>query len=66
MMKEDFKHDHESNWKLYFLYFNSSDKRLFVPKRIKLLGWTLNFAHPASYFIMALIFAFIYYKIHLS
>lgn len=36
------------NWKLGFLYFCPSDKRLIVPKRIRALGWTLNFARPLA------------------
>lgn len=31
------------NWKLGFLYFNPDDPRIILPKRIKQLGWTINF-----------------------
>ena len=52
------------HWKLGLFYFNVKDKRVFVPKRVRFLGWTLNFAHTASYFIIAIIFAFIFYKVY--
>lgn len=38
-----------ANWLgLYWLrfYHSSHDTRLWVPKRVPLLGWTINFAHP--------------------
>ena len=41
-------HDDPSNWKLG-IYYNKLDKRVFPPKRIQWLGWTVNFAHPYSY-----------------
>jgi len=33
-------------WKFRIFYFNKEDKRILPPKRIKLKGWTLNFANP--------------------
>lgn len=33
-------------------YYNSNDNRLFVPKRLPILGWTLNFAKPLAYLIL--------------
>jgi len=35
-------------WKLGFIYFNSDNPKMFVPKRIG-IGWTLNFAHWMSW-----------------
>jgi uncharacterized membrane protein len=37
-----------SNWKWGIIYFNPKDKRIFPPKRLKGLGWTVNFANPLS------------------
>lgn len=42
-------HDDPSNWKYGIFYYNKEDKRIFPPKRIALLGWTVNFANPYSY-----------------
>lgn len=42
-------HDDPANWKLGLFYFNPKDKRIFPPKRIKGLGWTINFANPFSF-----------------
>lgn len=48
-----------NNWILGIFYFNKKDKRLFLPKRIKFLGWTLNFANPYSYLFLIGIIALI-------
>ena len=48
----DVWHDNPSNWKWGVFYYNKLDKRIFPPKRIKWLGWTVNFAHPYSYLTM--------------
>lgn len=45
------------NYKWGFFYFNSTDTRFIVPKRIG-IGWTLNFANPYSYLVLAGIIAF--------
>ena len=41
-------HKDPSNWILGMFYFNKKDKRLFPPKRLAYLGWTINFANPLS------------------
>jgi uncharacterized membrane protein len=46
---DDQEHYH---WGLF--YVNAADPRLWVPKRLG-LGWTLNFAHGISWFILALL-----------
>jgi len=33
-----------TNYKAGIFYFNPKDKRVMVPKRIAMMGWTLNFA----------------------
>jgi uncharacterized membrane protein len=43
-------------WKLGIFYFNKEDKRIFPPKRIKQMGWTINFAHWQAWFILFIIF----------
>lgn len=51
-------HNDPSNWKWGIFYFNKNDKRIFPPKKIKLLGWTVNFANPISILVfLALILA---------
>ncbi|WP_343615501.1 DUF5808 domain-containing protein [Flavobacterium sp.] len=39
-----------NNWLWGIFYYNPKDKRIFPPKRIKELGWTINFANPNSVF----------------
>jgi uncharacterized membrane protein len=41
--------DDPSNYKLGVIYFNRKDKRAVVPKRNRLLGLTVNFAHPYAW-----------------
>ena len=53
-------HDDPKNWKLGFIYFNKDDKRWFTPKRLGLMGWTVNFAQPFAYVFLVLIFAVAY------
>lgn len=65
-MDKDFEHEKPGNWRWGVFYFNKNDSRLIVPKRIRIFGWTLNFARPASYIIMGLILAFVIYSIILS
>ncbi len=38
-----------NNWKLFSIYYSEYDSRVWVPKRIKWMGWTLNFAKKQSY-----------------
>jgi uncharacterized membrane protein len=57
------------NWKLGCLYFNPNDTRIFPPKRISGMGWTVNFANPKSvvaFLIMLSFILFIVYMINLN
>lgn len=43
--------ENPSNWShrsVFGIYFAKDDDRLWVPKALPALGWTLNFAHPAG------------------
>jgi hypothetical protein len=55
-----------NNWKLGFIYFCRADQRIFVPKRIGGLGWTLNFARPLAVPFLGLILAVVYGVLELS
>lgn len=52
-------HNDPSNWILGIFYFNKKDKRIFPPKRIIQLGWTINFANPMSILALTAIIALI-------
>jgi uncharacterized membrane protein len=39
-------------WKYRLFYYNAEDRRVFVSKRLG-FGWTLNFARPVSWVIVA-------------
>lgn len=60
------ENDKDSHWKWGLFYFNKEDKRIFPPKRIPWMGWTVNFANPKSilaFLIMLAFFGFILYMI---
>jgi uncharacterized membrane protein len=50
-------HKDPNNWKFGGIYYNKEDKRILPPKRIKWIGWTVNFANTKSvlFFITMLI-----------
>lgn len=44
-----------SNWTrrgIGGIYAGKRDTRLLVPKATPIMGWTLNFAHPASKYVL--------------
>lgn len=45
-------------WKFGLFYFNPADPRIFVPKANG-LGITLNFGHPVSWIMLAVILLFV-------
>jgi len=48
------------NYKFSLIYWNKDDKRIFVPKSVPWMGWTMNFANPVSYVILLLLILAIY------
>jgi len=38
-----------NNWKWGIFYYSKRDSRVWAPKQINKLGWTLNFAKRMSY-----------------
>lgn len=59
---KDFEHQKPENWIWGAIYFNKRDYRVIVPKRIEMMGWTFNFAHPVSYIVLVLIFSIIFFS----
>ena len=41
-------HQDPHNWIWGIFYYNKKDNRIFPPKRIAWMGWTVNFANPMS------------------
>ena len=56
-------HDDPNNWKFGVFYYNKADHRIFPPKRIWQLGWTINFAHWPAWIILTLILLLIVFSI---
>lgn len=57
--QQEIWHKDTNNWSFFGIYSNKEDKRIFVPKRFKWMGITLNFANPKSYFVLLGIIVFI-------
>jgi uncharacterized membrane protein len=55
--------DNPQNYKLGIFYFNRKDKRLIVPKRKRMLGWTMNFARPGAYLWVIIIIAIVIFSL---
>lgn len=53
-------HKDPENWKAGIFYYNPEDKRMFPPKRIAGMGWTINFANPYSLLAYALLFLIVF------
>jgi Family of unknown function (DUF5808) len=45
-------HDDPANWRTGVFYYNPQDKRIFPPKRIEGMGWTINFANTYSILVL--------------
>ena len=58
---EDYDNWHKdpNNWFWGYFYYNPKDKRIFPPKRIKWMGYTVNFANPYSVLILLAILALV-------
>ncbi len=64
-MKKNFEDNEEERWRndpenyrWGIFYFKPRDPRIILPKRIKEMGWTLNFANPYSWLIIIVIITF--------
>jgi len=44
--------DNQDNYKWGFIYFNPNDSRVFVPKSVNWMGYTMNFANPVTYLVI--------------
>jgi uncharacterized membrane protein len=41
-----------TNYRFGIFYFNRKDKRVIVPKRFAVMGWTLNFGNIFSWLLI--------------
>ena len=46
------------NWK-WGIYYCKADPRVIVPKRLKWMGWTVNFARPSAIPVVLLLLAMV-------
>lgn len=56
--KDNWRKD-PSNWVWGIFYFNKEDKRILPPKRIKEMGWTVNFANRNSVLLFLVVIVII-------
>ena len=42
-------------YKWGIFYYNPDDERILVPKRVKAMGWTFNFAKPEVYHFLLIL-----------
>ena len=49
-----------SNYKWGLIYYCKADPRAIVPRRLKWMGWTVNFARPSAIPITLLLVAIVY------
>lgn len=47
-----------NNWIWGIFYYNKEDKRIFPPKRIPWMGWTINFANRNSVLFLGFVMLF--------
>lgn len=52
-------HKDPNNWKFGQFYFNKEDKRIFPPKKLSWMGWTVNFANSKSVIVFLLTIALV-------
>ncbi|WP_264535016.1 DUF5808 domain-containing protein [Flavobacterium sp. N1736] len=60
--QEDYNnwHNDPNNWHLGMFYYNKADKRMFVPKKLKWAGFTINFGNPLAILITVAFLFFMY------
>lgn len=63
--KQDQWNKDPKNWKWGVFYYNKEDNRIFPPKRIPWMGWTINFANIKSIFAFVLMLAFFLFIINM-
>lgn len=51
-------------WKYGLFYYDESDLRVWVPKKIPVFGWTLNYAHKFSWVFTLGIVVLIVYTVY--
>ena len=55
-----------SKWKWGMFYYNPDDPRSIVPKQIKSLGWTFNFAQPGTIIFTIILIIFVIFAVTYS
>ena len=59
-------HDDPENWVWGLFYYNTNDDRIWLPKRVKAFGYTVNFDHPMTGLLFVAAFAVLLFLSKLS
>ncbi|MCP2037585.1 DUF5808 domain-containing protein [Chryseobacterium sp. HSC-36S06] len=62
-MEKDNLENNSGKWIWGIFYYNKEDDRIFPPKRIPWMGWTVNFANWKSIAALVAMLAFFYFII---
>ncbi|UFK97007.1 DUF5808 domain-containing protein [Kaistella faecalis] len=62
-MEKDNLESNSGKWIWGIFYYNKEDDRIFPPKRIPWMGWTVNFANWKSIAALVAMLAFFYFVI---
>ena len=62
-MEKDNLGNNSGKWIWGIFYYNKEDNRIFPPKRIPWMGWTVNFANWKSIAALNAMLAFFYFVI---
>ena len=57
--------NNDSNWIWGIFYYNKDDQRIFPPKRIPWMCWTVNFANTKSVLAFVAMMAFFGFVVYL-
>jgi len=50
-MEEPFNNPDKYKWGIF--YFDPNDPRIFVPKNVHWMGYTVNFGNPITYLVLS-------------
>ncbi len=64
-MEKSPEQNKDSNWIWGIFYYNKEDERIFPPKRIPWMGWTVNFAKTKSVLAFLLMMAFFIFVVYM-
>ncbi|WP_304064370.1 hypothetical protein [Pedobacter glucosidilyticus] len=56
--------DDNKNYRFGLFYYNQDDPRTIVPRKLRTLGYTMNFARPISYVALILLIIMLVFLVY--